>query len=231
MKNIIIFAHAMELGGAERALLGLLENMDYSKYTVDLFLMHHTGELLEFIPPEVNILPESPEYSSLAVPIKTVLHKRQIKVLIGRAFAKTKSKYQIKKLKLPTENNVELEYSHKYTLWAMPRLSGRRYDLAISFLTPHYFIANRVDAGKKVAWIHTDYSKVKIDAESEYKMWNQYDAIVSISNAVTQSFLQVFPKLKDKMTVIENMLPQKSIRKQAIEFDVRNEMRCSDDAI
>ena len=50
MKKIIIFAHAMELGGAERALLGLLENIDYSKVSVDLFLMHHTGELLEFIP-------------------------------------------------------------------------------------------------------------------------------------------------------------------------------------
>ena len=215
MKKIIIFAHAMELGGAERDLLGLLENIDYSKVSVDLFLMHHTGELLEFIPSEVNMLPESLEYSSIAVPIKNVLYKRQIKVLVGRIFAKARAKCQIKKLKLPSDNNVELEYSHKYTLWAMPMLSERRYDLAISFLTPHYFIANKVEARKKAAWIHTDYSKVKVDIESEYKMWNQYDVIVSISNAVTQSFLQVFPKLKDKIIVIENMLPQKSIRGQA----------------
>lgn len=231
MKKIIIFAHAMELGGAERALLGLLENIDYSKVSVDLFLMHHTGELLEFIPSEVNMLPESLEYSSIAVPIKNVLYKRQIKVLVGRIFAKARAKCQIKKLKLPSDNNVELEYSHKYTLWAMPMLSERRYDLAISFLTPHYFIANKVEARKKAAWIHTDYSKVKVDIESEYKMWNQYDVIVSISNAVTQSFLQVFPKLKDKIIVIENMLPQKSIRGQATEFDARAEMKCSDDTI
>lgn len=47
MKRILFFSHAMEIGGAERALLGLLENIDTSRYNVDLFLMRHKGELLE----------------------------------------------------------------------------------------------------------------------------------------------------------------------------------------
>ena len=38
-KKVFIFSHAMEIGGAERALLGLLTSFDYSKYEVDLFLM------------------------------------------------------------------------------------------------------------------------------------------------------------------------------------------------
>ena len=37
MKKIFIMAHSMEIGGAEKALLGLLENIDYKKYCVDLF--------------------------------------------------------------------------------------------------------------------------------------------------------------------------------------------------
>ena len=40
-KSILIFSHAMEIGGAERALLGLLENINYEEYDVDLFLMRH----------------------------------------------------------------------------------------------------------------------------------------------------------------------------------------------
>lgn len=64
-KKIFIFSHAMEIGGAERALLGLLNSIDYSKYDIDLFLLRHSGELLDLIPNEVNLLPEIPQYSAL----------------------------------------------------------------------------------------------------------------------------------------------------------------------
>lgn len=37
----------MEIGGAEKALLGLLENIDTKEYQVDLFLLRHEGELLK----------------------------------------------------------------------------------------------------------------------------------------------------------------------------------------
>lgn len=224
MKRIFIFAHAMEIGGAERALLGLLENIDYQSYDVDLFLMRHSGEWIDLIPPQVHLLSEIPEYACLAVPIKTVLKKKKINVLIGRTIAKVKARRQIKQLGLQEENQVELEYSHKYTLWAMPQINNQYYDLAISFLTPHYFVAERVKAKKKIAWIHTDYSKVNIDVESEYKMWDRYDNIISISGSVTRNFLTIFPKLACKIVEIKNVLPEKCIKKQAQEFGVNQEM-------
>ena len=71
---------------------------------------------------------------------------------------------------------------------------------------------------------HTDYSKVAIDKESQLAMWKEYDQIVSISNAVTEAFLSVLPELKEKVIVIENMMPEKLIAKQADEFSVKDEM-------
>ena len=44
--SILIFSQAMELGGVERSLLGLLDAIDYDRYDVDLFLMRHSGELM-----------------------------------------------------------------------------------------------------------------------------------------------------------------------------------------
>ena len=46
-------------------------------------------------------------------------------------------------------------------------------------------------------------------------MWRAYDYIASISNDVTKSFLKVFPSLKDKIVLIENILPKTLIEKQA----------------
>ena len=56
-KRIFISMHYMEIGGAEISLIGLLQAMDYSKYDVDLFIHSHQGELMQFIPKEVNLLP------------------------------------------------------------------------------------------------------------------------------------------------------------------------------
>ena len=224
MKRILIFSHAMELGGAERALLGFLENIDYSRCQVDLFLMRHTGELLRYLPEKVNLLPEIPQYASLAVPIGQVIRRGEFLVAAGRTVGKLKAAQRVRRLKLPPDNGVSLEYSHKYTVACVPNVGNGRYDLAVSFLTPHYFVSQKVQAKKKVAWIHTDYTKVKVDVKSERNMWAAYDHIISISEAVSQSFLTVFPSLGDKLIVIENLMPVNSIREQAEEFSTVDEM-------
>ncbi len=224
MKSILIFSHALELGGAEKALLGLLEAIDTTKYKVDLFLMRHSGELYKYIPKGVNVLDEKPEYASLAVPIVDVLKKRQFRIAWRRFIGKKYAKKRIEELKLPEDNDVALEYSHKYTVKAMPEIGGREYDLAISFLTPHYFVAQKVKAKKKIAWIHTDYSVVAVDQESQLEMWKQYDVIASISEKVTESFLSIFPELEDKIKIIENIMPIKYIEKMTEVFTVDEEM-------
>lgn len=224
MNSILIFSHALELGGAEKALLGLLEAIDLKKFKVDLFLMRHTGELYKYIPKDIHVLDEKPEYASLAVPIIDVLRKGQFRVAWGRFIGKKYAKKRIDELKLPEDNDVALEYSHKYTVKVMPEISEKEYDLAISFLTPHYFVAQKVKAKKKIAWIHTDYSVVAVDQKSQLNMWKQYDVIASISEKVTESFLSVFPELKDRIEIIENIMPMKYIKKMTEAFEPDDEM-------
>ena len=45
-KRILIVNHYMEIGGAERSLLGLLNAIDTKKYDVDLFIHSHRGEFI-----------------------------------------------------------------------------------------------------------------------------------------------------------------------------------------
>ena len=223
MKKILIFSHAMELGGAERALLGLLEAIDTTKYSVDLFLMRHQGELLKYIPDNVNLLPENKKYYCLAIPMKEVIRQRQFGVAFGRIRGLFAAKKRVKQLKLG-DNDVALEYSHKYTLRYMPQVSKEEYDLAISFLTPHYFVADKVRAKKKIAWIHTDYAFVEVDRQSQLKMWERYDNIISISDDVTKSFVKTFPSLKEKIVMIENIMPMKYMQELANAFSAKEEM-------
>lgn len=223
LKKILFFSQAMEIGGAEKALLGLLEKIDKTKYEVDLFLMRHQGELMKYIPDDINVLPENPKYSCLAIPIKEVIKRRQFRVAFGRLKGKIAAKRRVNQLGLG-DNDVELEYSHKYTLNVMPLISDKEYDMAISFLTPHYFVAEKVKASKKIAWIHTDYAEVQVDYESQIKMWNKYDLIASISDKASESFINIFPTLKSKIVVIENIFPIKYMQNLSDEFSLDKEM-------
>ena len=215
MKHILIFSHAMELGGAERALIGLLHALDYDRVQVDLFLMRHAGELMGQIPEQVHLLPEKPQYASLAVPLKSVLEKGQLGVGFGRLVGKMAAKRRERTLCITEGSGIGLEYSHKYTRAFMPRVGRREYDLAVSFLTPHYFAAEKVRAKQKIAWIHTDYTKIRVDRESELPMWSRYDRIASISDTVSECFCQTFPELREKLVKIENIMPAAMIRQAA----------------
>lgn len=82
MKRILIVHSNMEIGGAETSLLGLLNEIDYTKYQVDLFLIKHSGELMEFIPEEVNILQEDEDYKQLMIPLKDVLKNKKIGIFL-----------------------------------------------------------------------------------------------------------------------------------------------------
>ena len=224
-KKILVFSHAMEIGGAERALIGLLDSIDYTQYHVDLFLMRHDGDLLKYVNKNVNLLPESSKYSSLAIPIKDVIKKRQLGIAFGRCYGKLRTRSFIRKKGINTTNDIALEYSHKYTKFFMPLINPNiEYDLAVSFLTPHYFVADKVFAKRKIAWIHTDYSVLKVDRDSELKMWSKYDNIVSISKNVTDAFTQIFPELSDRIILIENIQPESFIRFQAEMISVDHEM-------
>lgn len=223
-KSLLIVSHALELGGAERSLIGLLDALDPEIWDIDLFLLRHEGELMDAIPGYVNLLKQMSAYTVLARPMKDTLREGHILLTCARLAGRIMARRYAKKHD-HTESAVGLEYSHKFTCPLMPKIQPEKeYDLAVSFLTPHYFVAEKVLAKKKIAWIHTDYTRIQVNVPSETAMWSAYDHIASISDAVTESFLKVFPNLEDRIVLIENILPERLVRRDAEAFPAEREM-------
>ena len=224
--RIFIAMHYMEIGGAETALVGLLNALDPARVDVDLFLYDHRGEMMQFIPEWVNLLPQIPKYSVLERPIVELVKRGFWGIAAGRLWAKYISKVAYKRSGSKLENNGGLDKMSKCTTPLLPRINQSvTYDLAISFLTPHRIVAEKVKAKKKIAWIHTDYTRVWVDAEDELKVWQKYDYVASISSDVTNTFLQVFPSLAPKIVEIENILSPTFVRKRAELQNVDKEIR------
>ena len=227
--RIFIAMHYMEIGGAETALVGLLNALDPARVDVDLFLYDHRGEMMQFIPEWVNLLPQIPKYSVLERPIVELVKRGFWDIAAARMWAKRISKVAYKRSGSKLENNGGLDKMSKCTTPLLPKINQSvTYNLAISFLTPHRIVAEKVKAKKKIAWIHTDYTRVWVDAEEELKVWQKYDYVASISGDVTNTFLQVFPSLAPKIVEIENILSPSFVRKRAEVEDTDKEFRQTD---
>ena len=220
MKQRIFFAiHYLELGGAEISLIGLLQAIDYSRFDVDLFVYSHQGELMRFIPKEVNLLPEIKAYAYIERPMKDALGKGLFGLVLGRLKAKWQHKLTgTGTLTLKQDASI-FQYVMNNVEPYLPSLDQfGEYDLAVSFLTPHNVVLNKVRAKRKVCWIYTDYSRISINAKLELPVWSGFDRIVSISSDVTKAFLTVFPTLKDKIVEIHNILSADFVRSRAEEI-------------
>lgn len=258
--KVYINLHYLEIGGAESALIGLLQSVDYSRYDIDLFLHSHRGELMTFIPKEVNLLPEIPAYAAIEKPMKEALFdclkfrnkndKRRVNSIEYRdkgteyrdksvkisdgdkgytlkerismlqvLYGRIKAKWNFRKYVMnnhPKDNNAIYGYVGKYVTPYLPSLKHLgEYDLAISFLNPHDIVLEKVQAKKKMAWIHTDYSRIDVNDDLELPVWNGYDRIVSISPDVTKTFVQTFPSLAPKVIEIENIISPSFVRERA----------------
>lgn len=205
----------MEIGGVERSLLGLLDSLDYSRFDVDLFIYRHSGELMQFLPSQVNLLPEIPAYTTLTRPILEIVREGYWKIALGRLCAKFKA-WRFAGKNNKDENYSIYQYVADYTTPYLPSINNVVYDLAISFITPHNIVRDKVNAKCKVAWIHTDYSNVTIDVDCELKTWAAYNYIAAVSEDAKRAFITKFPSLSDKVIVIENILSVNFVREQAL---------------
>lgn len=215
--RILILMHYMELGGAESALLGLLQSVNPARVDVDVFLYDHRGELMKYIPTDkVNLLPEVTAYKMIERPFMECVKSGHIGVALGRWLAKK----TVDKSPVPAgKDNIRI-YT-RVADWVehfVPKIQPDvEYDLAISFLMPHNYVVKKVRAKKKLGWIHTDYSTVHVDVKRELPVWGQLDYIASISEEVGEKFVETFPTLKDKIVPVENILSSRFIRQRAEE--------------
>ncbi|MBG9473218.1 glycosyltransferase [Priestia megaterium] len=214
MNNILIASFDMEVGGVERSLISMLENFDYKNYTVDLILHKHQGDFLNLLPNKASLMTEVPQYTTFRKSIGETIKDRHYSIGISRVFSKINADLKGRLKGIAEPGYYQMQLMWKYALPFLPKVE-KEYDVAISYLWPHYFIAGKVKAKKKIAWIHTDYSTIEPDKKMDLKMWQQFDHIIAVSEACKTSFLKKYSELENKVLVIENITSPGFIKKMA----------------
>lgn len=226
MRKVLISSFDMEVGGVERSLVSLLSNFDYFDNEVDLMLYRHTGDFMNLLSDKHKLLPEVKEYAMYRKSIKETFDDKLYVLAITRILANVNSKILGKIKNIEEVGYIQMQLMWKYALPFLPILD-KEYDVAISYLWPHYFISEKVKAKRKIAWIHTDYSTIETDIDMDLKMWNKFDYIMAVSEECKNAFLKKYSSLKGKVKVMENITSPEFIRKMA-EEDIEENIKEDD---
>ncbi len=214
MKKLLFVAGSLRIGGIERSLLNLLQHLDYTIYEVDLFLYTNEGEYIKELPTNVRLINKSKILHILGLTMDEAKRTHHIVIILIRAIAAFLCK---------------LMGNKRFWDWIfkiVPKISG--YDVAIAYSNNvhdksiysgfYQFILDKVEAKRKVGWIHIDYQSMKNKSVYDIHFFDKLDQIIHVSYSNKKYFDQLFPKYRKKTYVIYNTLPVHKIIKKSKEM-------------
>lgn len=181
-------------GGAEVALQNLFHALDKEKYEVDFLIfdqmiLNNATSLIPQIPDWVTVCNAAEREGQFAVVLK----------ILFKVYRRL-TKHQL------------------YRPLAYRFVKGKKYDAAFSYgewLSPE-FVAKKVDAKKKLIWIHTDIDKAAyVDEKILLGYDSFYDKYIFVSEKSKRAAEKKYGMLRGKSEIIHNLCDEGEIRKKA----------------
>lgn len=205
MKKILFMCINMNIGGTEKALLTMLNEIDDSKYDITLLMLEEYGGFLNEIPSFVKVKYVD-EYKSIKPFVNEppkILIKRLIKNKAYLTGLSTLLNYSISKI---TKN---ISYYYKYILKNIKGID-EEYDLAVAYAGPMdfitYFVLNKIKAKKKVQWIHFDINKIGFNRKFAKRNYKKFDKIFVVSEEGKEKLINLIPALNNKVEAFFNII-------------------------
>jgi glycosyltransferase involved in cell wall biosynthesis len=198
MKIKLVFViESLHLGGAEKSLVTLLQNLDTDKYEIDLITFHKEGFFKEFVPKEIN---------QKSIPFPSLSFLNRVKYAFKRKFIK--------------------DYHHAQLFWPIIakyfKLQETSYDIAIAYNQGFatYFVNDYIKASKKIAWLNIDYKIAGYNINFDFNFYKNYYKVIAVSEEAKKGLEIELKKIKKELTidVIKDIVDKEIVLKQSIKI-------------
>jgi glycosyltransferase involved in cell wall biosynthesis len=190
-KNVIIRSGSLRMGGLERVLIEVLQNIDKKKYNLTLVVDDDCGEDNIF---EKDIPKEIPYY-----------FLKPQKLIEKTNYYKSRRKNILYKLMYNIYMNIETYIKSRNIKKLIEKLG--KIDIFIDYDAGATKYIENIEAEKKVVWIHNsipNLKKSKNKIKRFGKRLEKYDKIVAICDEMKEELIDIYPNLKDKILRIYN---------------------------
>lgn len=214
MKNIVIRSGSLRMGGLERVLIEVLQNIDLEKFKVSLLIEDDSGKeniFIDDIPNGIDLYFIKPEEMIL----KTKYHRERK----GNIYHKLMYNLYMEK---------ERKFVVKRTKEILKEIEERYGDIE-TFIDYDWGARNYIEklkVKKSVVWIHNSVKRM-LGRESKIKRFGRkiakYDQIIAICDEMKVELETEYPYLKGKVSRIYNPFNFNRINNLAISEDELND--------
>lgn len=202
----VLFRHrSMEMGGVEKVLLSMLNNLDREKFDLSLALNLYQGELRDQIPSHVQfktLAKGKEDFQKNPFLNKIALITRGIKLLVYRKFPWIADQWIL-------HNDADVEIATGYTMFSDVLNSSNK-------------------KSKKIGWFHSDITSkgFKPILQQLLSQIQQFDYFIFGSQQAKDIFVETYPNYKlPPNSVVLNAIPIDEIKAKATAFEVdKNEV-------
>lgn len=196
IKKVLFIIDSLTCGGAEKSLISLLPLLDYSKVQVDLMLVERGGVFEQYVPREISIV-KIPHFRTLTFKIRQLWFSLLLRILTNR-------------------------HSAEVRWMAMHRVYGRhgqKYDVAVAYQQgfPTYYVAKKVRAKRKYAWVNADLQKAGYSEQYNHQFYELYDKVVPVSDVLCDMMRKTNYVDATKLFPVYDILNVELIRKMSQE--------------
>ena len=200
-KKVAILLPWLKMGGTNKVALRFIREL--VKYCdVTLILSQDTGELKSEVPENVNII---------------IDRMRTFRDILKEDVQKIRILHIIKDLiyYLTVKTNQDSIDNYKYLVSRNTHICDKKFDCAISYhgQSPERLLnlIYRINANKKVVWIHGEISFSDDTCKRMEKYYNKLDHYFFVSQPTMEAFQKRIKVNSDKCTVYYNPLDEKEI--------------------
>ena len=208
MRKILFCLQTMVRGGVEKELITVLKKMDPKHFQCEVLLLYiQNPEVVSEIPDWVKVTTlniDSNYYcGSTASMVKARLKHGEIPEAIT----------------LMGKRVFGLGTSHSnQSLDGIPQME-ENYDVAVCYHIHSplmlKYVATKVNAAKKIGWIHNDFSQSGYPVQRLKKYLSVYHEIIAVSETVKKEFLDRCPEYGEITSVVHNALDEDEIQKKS----------------
>lgn len=188
-RSVLFIIDSLNCGGAEKSLLSLLPLLDYSRFDVYLSVVRRGGVLESLIPSGVTLIP-FPEPSRLS------------SFLMSLTFS-------IARRALPL---IGLHRHGAEHLWVCTRRLipsfERSFDIAVAYQQgfPTYYVAEKLVAGRKIAWVNSDLAKAGYRPSFNRRFYDKMSRVCAVSDALHDILIKDGFVSEEKLCVVKDIL-------------------------
>lgn len=195
----VLFRHrSMEMGGVEKVILSLLNNLNKEKFEMTLQVSLYQGELRDKVPSDIRYIKNNKgkeDFSHQSLTRTFQLLVRNLKVRLFNLFPSISDKIYLKE-------KFDIEIATSYTDFEFVLNSSNKFS-------------------KKIGWFHSDITFPKLQPAVP-KILNQipkFDYFIFGSQQTKDIFTQTYPNFKlPENQVILNAIPIEEIKQKAVEY-------------